>query len=120
MNDEITTQTMGNLLRRPVFVTRATMMEFLKQLKEYTIQRTPTRLDFDSPSSLSDRDYHILTGLKKADFDDLLSNLKSAIIKPSKSRTARSCLAIFLDKNEDSNGQLCAGSFVQHVKTTGR
>ena len=113
---------MGNLIptKDTSLVTRTPIMELLEQLREETIQRGSIRLDFDSPSSLSDRDYHILTGLNKSDFDDLLSNLKSAIIKPSKSRTARSCLAIFLDKNEDSNGQLCAGSFVQHVKTTGR
>ena len=68
MNDEITGQTMGNLIptKDTSFVTRTTIMELLEQLREETIQRGSTRLDFDSPSSLSDRDYHILTGLSQA------------------------------------------------------
>ena len=94
MNDEITAQTTKDIS----FVTRTTIMELLEQLREETIQRGSTRLDFDSPSSLSDRHYHILTGLNKSDFDDLLSNLKSADIRPSKSRTVRSCSVIFLLK----------------------
>ena len=100
MNDEITGQTMGNLIltKDTSFVTRTTIMELLEQLREETIQRGSTKLDFDSPSSLSDRHYHILTGLNKSDFDDLLSNFKSADIKPSKSRTVRYCLVIFLTK----------------------
>ena len=100
MNDEITAQTMENLIltKDISFVTRTTIMELLEQLREETIQRGSTILDFDSPSSLSDRHYHILTGLNKSDFDDLLSNLKSADIRPSKSRTVRSCSVIFLLK----------------------
>ena len=103
MNDEITAQTMGNLIptKDTSFVTRTTIMELLEQLREETIQRGSTRLDFDSPSSLSDRDYHILTGLNKSDFDDLLSNLKSADIKI---KECTILLGHFLDKNEDRDG----------------
>nr|XP_022299929.1 spermatogenesis-associated protein 20-like isoform X2 [Crassostrea virginica] len=62
MNDEITAQTMGSLIptKDTSFVTRITIMELLEQLREETIQRRSTILDFDSPSSLPDRHYHIL------------------------------------------------------------
>ena len=74
MNDEITTQTMGSLIptKDTSSVTRITFMELLEQLREETIQRESTILDFDSPSSLPDRDYHILAEVNKSGFDDLL------------------------------------------------
>ena len=79
------------------------------------IQRGSTRLDFDSPSSMPDWDYHTLTGLNKSEFHDLISHLKSADVRPSEN-----LLGHLFDKNKDSDGQLYVGSFVYHIKTTGR
>lgn len=73
-------------------------MELVEQLREEALQRGSKRIDFDDPSSLSDRDYLTLTGLRKCDFDDLLLHVQSADVRPSKTRTVRTCLAIFLTK----------------------
>jgi hypothetical protein len=73
-------------------------MELVEQLREEVIHRRSKRIDFDDPSSLSDEEYITLTGLSKSDFDSLLPYLQSADVRPSKSRSVRSCLAIFLTK----------------------
>lgn len=100
VNDTINTESIENLVppKDTSFVNRTTIMELVEQLREEALQRGSKRIDFDDPSSLSDRDYLTLTGLRKCDFDDLLLHVQSADVRPSKTRTVRTCLAIFLTK----------------------
>lgn len=73
-------------------------MELVEQLREEALQRGSKRIDFDDPSSLSDRYYLTLTGLRNCDFDDLLLHVQPADVRPLKTRTVRTCVAIFLTK----------------------
>ncbi|XP_052695575.1 uncharacterized protein LOC128173959 [Crassostrea angulata] len=83
VNDTINTESIENLVppKDTRFVNRTTIMELVEQLKEEALQRGSKRIDFDDPSSLSDRDYLTLTGLRKFDFDDLLLHVQSADIR---------------------------------------
>ena len=54
------------------------------------------RLDFDGQDTLSDNDYHTLTGLSKDQFDDLFGYVRT--INSTKVRSPRTCLAIYLLK----------------------
>ena len=56
------------------------------------------RFDFDSPASLSDDEYKILTGLTKVQFDDLAQNILNYSIRNSSNRSIRTALAILLCK----------------------
>ena len=53
-------------------------------------------LDFDNETSLSDDDYHNLTGLTKQQFAELMSYVSS--IRASSVRSIRTCIAILLTK----------------------
>ncbi|XP_052706742.1 uncharacterized protein LOC128182176 [Crassostrea angulata] len=83
VNDTINTESIENLVppKDTSFVNRTTIMELVEQLREEALQRGSKRIDFDDPSSLSDRDYLTLTGLRKCDFDDLLLHVQSADIR---------------------------------------
>jgi len=54
-------------------------------------------LDFENPGALSDIDYHRLTGISGANFDNLFSYVKSKI-RSTLARSARTCIAILLMK----------------------
>lgn len=69
------------------FVNRATIIELLEQLREEANMKRKTRLDFDDPKSMTDDDYVTLTGLRKSDFDDILTYVSSADVRPSRSRS---------------------------------
>ncbi|XP_061190072.1 uncharacterized protein LOC133197912 [Saccostrea echinata] len=100
LNDVIITKTIENPIppKDTSFVNRTTIMELVEQLRQESLRRGSKRLDFDDPSSLSEREYFTLTGLKKSEFDDLLAYVEAGDIRPSKSRSVRTCLAIFLTK----------------------
>lgn len=69
------------------FVNRATIIELLEQLREEANMKRKTRLNFDDPKSMTDDDYVTLTGLRKSDFDDILTYVSSADVRPSRSRS---------------------------------
>ncbi|XP_062602094.1 uncharacterized protein LOC134263728 [Saccostrea cucullata] len=84
------------------FVNRSTIMELLQQLRDEANVKGRKRLDFDDPEALNDDDYQTLTGLSKVDFDDILTYARSTDIRPSKSRSIRTCIAILLTKLKTS------------------
>lgn len=77
------------LVRQPsyTFVNRATILELLEQLREEANMKRKTCLDFDDPESMTDDDCVTLTGLRKSDFDDILTYVSSADVRPSRSRS---------------------------------
>jgi len=54
-------------------------------------------LDFENPGALSDIDYHRLTGISGANFNNLFSCVKSEI-RSTLGRSAHTCIAILLMK----------------------
>lgn len=80
------------------FVNRATIIELLEQLREEANMKRKTRLDFDDQESMTDDDYVTLTGLRKRDFDDILTYVSSADVRPSRSRSIKTCIAVLLTK----------------------
>ena len=59
-------------------------------------QNKSKRLDFDGQDTLSDDDYHTLTGISKDQFNDLVGYVHN--INNTKLRSPRTCLAIYLLK----------------------
>lgn len=47
---------------------------------------------------MTDDDYVTLTGLRKCDFDDVLANVISADVRPSRSRSIKSWIAVLLTR----------------------
>ena len=60
------------------------------------LMKTSNRLNFDTPSLLSDESYFDLTGLTKAQFADLCTEVPN--LKQSNVRSVRTTVAIFLPK----------------------
>lgn len=75
---------------------RSSILELLQQAREEVLKKENTRLDFDDPMSLSDTDYLSLTGLTRDQFDDVMTYVKN--IRPTKTRSIRTCVAILLTK----------------------
>lgn len=75
---------------------RTSILELLQQTREEGLKKEGTRLDFDDPTCLSDSDYLNLTRLTREQFDDVLTHVNS--IRPTKTRSIRTCLAILLTK----------------------
>lgn len=68
--------------------------ELLNHLRSYARRDL---LDFNTPGTLSDIDYHRLTGISEADFNDLFNYVKP-YIRNTSARSARCCLGILLMK----------------------
>lgn len=79
-------------LKEPLNMTD--IVDLLQRMRQsmYSI----TRLDFENPLSLSDEDYHHLTGLSRDQFSKVLSSLTT--LRNTSVRSTRNCLAIFLVK----------------------
>ena len=70
----------------------------LENSRSYALERTRYRLDFDHRQALSDDDYITLTGVSKAEFDDLMLYIDDHDLRDTATRSARTCLAILLLK----------------------
>ncbi|CAC5364418.1 unnamed protein product [Mytilus coruscus] len=70
----------------------------LKQIRDIALKNSKKRIDFDSPNSLSESDIYNLTGLTKANFDDVCSKIQDSPMRDSHCRTIRQCIGIFLTK----------------------
>lgn len=79
-------------------INRTATVELLQQTRDFAIRNENTRLNFDNPNSMDNEDYYNLTGLTKDQFEELLSYLKDVDIRASKTRSARTCIAILLTK----------------------
>ena len=78
------------------YLNRTSILELLKQTRDEVLRNENTRLDFDDPASLFSHGYYNLTGLEKEQFDDLMNSVN--IIRPTKSRSIRTCIADLLTK----------------------
>lgn len=63
----------GNVQKNHPFVNRATIIELLKLLRDEANIKRKTLLDFNDPESMTNDGYVTLTGLRKCDFDDILT-----------------------------------------------
>lgn len=79
-------------------INRTATVELLQQTRDFALRNENTRLNFDNPNSMDNEDYYNLTGLTKDQFEELLSYLKDVDIRASKTRSARTCIAILLTK----------------------
>ena len=74
-----------------------TVYGLLQKLREETKKHLVTRLDFDTDGVLTETDYLTLTGLSKANFDDLCDHV-TPHIRHTPVRSTRASLGIFLMK----------------------
>ena len=79
------------------YLSRTTITDILKRLREICIRQNRVRFDFDNPGSLQEHEYVELTGLTRAHFNDLFKTVEHSI-KNTPSRSQRCSLAIFLCK----------------------
>ncbi|CAG2231242.1 unnamed protein product [Mytilus edulis] len=77
---------------------RTEITNLLKQIRDIALKNSKKRIDFDSPTSLSESDIYNLTGLTKANFDDVCSKIQDSPMRDSHCRTIRQCIGIFLTK----------------------
>lgn len=95
---DLTSLEMKNCTKDHSFVNRATIIELLKLLRDEANIKRKTLLDFNDPESMTNDGYVTLTGLKKCDFDDILTCVSSADVRPSRSRSIKTCIAVLLTK----------------------
>lgn len=79
-------------------INRTATVELLQQTRDFALRNENNRLNFDNPNSMDNEDYYNLTGLTRDQFEELLSYLKDVDIRASKTRSARTCIAILLTK----------------------
>ncbi|CAC5395855.1 unnamed protein product [Mytilus coruscus] len=77
---------------------RTEITNLLKQIRDIALKNSKKRIDFDSPNSLSESDIYNLTGLTKANFDDVCSKIQDSPMRDSHCRTIRQCIGIFFTK----------------------
>jgi len=70
----------------------------LEDVRLAAARSSSSKLDFDIPGNLSDDDYTRLTGLNRAEFDDVCRHADPATIHESQVRSMRSCIAVLLVK----------------------
>lgn len=75
---------------------RTDVIDLIGTIREIAQRKEKSRMDFDDLQALNDGDYHTLTGITRANFDDLCSHIST--VKSSQNRTSRTCLAILLVK----------------------
>ncbi|KAK3101751.1 hypothetical protein FSP39_006112 [Pinctada imbricata] len=80
-------------------INKSGIMDMLSLMRDQLMTQRKTRLDFDS-DSMTDLDYATLTGLSKYQFDELMTDIHD--VRTSKSRTSRTCIAIFMTKMRSS------------------
>lgn len=76
---------------------RQSIVQLLKFLRCEVLRSERTRLNFESPSQLTDRDYKDLLGLSRESFEDMLQYIEGRV-RSTPARTTRTSLAIFLMK----------------------
>ena len=77
-------------------VSRTTILDLIDKIRSYALQNSASRLSFE-PFSMLDTDYQTLTGITKADFEDLHKHI-AAEIRNTQNRGTRMSLGIFLLK----------------------
>ncbi|KAK3097763.1 hypothetical protein FSP39_012967 [Pinctada imbricata] len=81
----------------------------------YTKKKEKKRLDFDNDDSLTDEDYQNLTGLSRANFDDLMTYVER--IKSTKARSPRTCIALLLTKLRTAMSNKLLGTLFNMTKS---
>lgn len=114
MNGTIEDVTKTQSLFDQTTVNKTTIMELIQQLREEANVKGEKRLDFDSPQGLSDDEYKTLTGLAREEFDDLMTYI--ADINNSRSRSIRTCVAVFLTKMKSGIDNSLLGAMFNMTK----
>ncbi|XP_061180161.1 uncharacterized protein LOC133188674 [Saccostrea echinata] len=78
------------------YFNKTDIFSLISTIRAAAIRNKKNRLDFDSSNGLSDADYVNLTGISRADFDDVVSHVQS--IRATKNRSIRACIALLLVK----------------------
>ncbi|XP_062616715.1 uncharacterized protein LOC134278416 [Saccostrea cucullata] len=85
-------------LSEEVALSRTSIKDLLENSRNFVIDRTKHRLDFDHRQALSDEDYVTLTGLSKSEFDEIMSYINDQDLRETATRSIRTCVAILLVK----------------------
>lgn len=81
--------------KSPTDFNRADLMNLINYVRTIALKNEQSRIDFDG-DKLTDADYLSLTGITKANFDDICSHLTT--IRNNKNRSSRTCIALLLVK----------------------
>lgn len=98
--------------REQTDVNRTDIMCLLQKIRENLVQTGNEKINFDR--MISDSDLKKLTGLDRCSFQNLLLYLTAVRDTPVRSR--RTCLGIFLTKNENRNVQKSVINHIQYFK----
>ncbi|XP_033726042.1 uncharacterized protein LOC117315788 [Pecten maximus] len=81
------------------YFNKTDISSLIANIRAIAVRNERYRIDFDNNHSLTDADYQNLTGITKADFNDLCLLLSSSTsIRCTKNRTSRTCIALLLVK----------------------
>ena len=83
------------MTKSPTDFNRADLMNLINYVRTIALKNEQSRIDFDG-DNLTDADYLSLTGITKANFDDICSHV--TIIRNNKNRSSRTCIALLLVK----------------------
>ena len=77
---------------------RSGIVKIIESVRNVAKTTNSKRLDFDHDKSMTDENYMVLTGLDRAQFDDLLTFVQESKTRSSKNRSKRTALGLLLVK----------------------
>ena len=83
------------MTKSPTDFNRTDLMNLINYVRTIALKNEQSRIDFDG-DNLTDADYLSLTGITKANFDDICSHVTT--IRNNKNRSSRTCIALLLVK----------------------
>ena len=79
-------------------INRTGIIKIIESVRNVAKSSDSKRLDFDDDTSMTDDNYHVLTGLNRAQFDNMLTFLEESNTRTSKNKTKRTTLRLLLVK----------------------
>ena len=93
-------------------------VHLLLNKSQILLQNQNKRFNFDNLRDLSDDEYHLLTGLSKYDFNELVDIVSTSNIRNSSNRSIRTAIGIYLSKMHlGLSNRLLASMFLLSDKT---
>ena len=79
-------------------INRTGIIKIIESVRNVAKSSDSKRLDFDHDTSMTDDNYQVLTGLNRAQFNNMLTFLEESNTRTSKNRTKRTTLGLLLVK----------------------
>lgn len=79
-------------------INRTGIIKIIESVRNVATSSGSKRLDFDKDKNMTDEDYHTLTGVTRAQFNDLLTFIQDSNTRRSKNRSKRTALGLLLVK----------------------